>query len=152
MLILLSLDYIIQDVTNVVNKGQSKRVELVTDSMRTKVHVYRRHEALSTHELEDKNHQVELDSENDEYSSHPTIENGCTCQNSMCSCCKHLKIRKVRLDDVGKYLVNDKLIVYNHVASKVKMPLQTDRRHFCKIHNKQICRQIFANFLQNKFK
>jgi hypothetical protein len=105
-------DYIIVDVTSAVNKGQKTRVEFVSESMKTKIHVYKKHEAMITHEVEeDKSHQIELDTElnakQQPYSSQHSIENGCSCQNFVCSCCRHLKVRKVRLDDVGESLTQN---------------------------------------------
>ena len=100
-------DYIIIDVTNVVNKGHKARVEFVTDAMRTKAHVYRRYESMIVHDVEEKNHLIELDTNSIATDMHKNrqIENGCTCQDLVCSCCRHMKVRKVRLNDYGELLL-----------------------------------------------
>ncbi|KAI6182078.1 hypothetical protein M3Y97_00341500 [Aphelenchoides bicaudatus] len=55
-------DYIVVDVTNVVNnKGKRARVEFITETMRVKIHVYRRNEVAET-DNEEVN-AVELDTE-----------------------------------------------------------------------------------------
>jgi len=92
-------DYIIVDVTNVVNKGHKARVEFVTETVRVTIHVYKRHEAMLAAELDDK-HIIELDTTVQDAHNVSPFEDGCSCRDVVCSCCRHLKIRKVGLDDV----------------------------------------------------
>jgi len=96
-------DYIIVDVTDVINKGRRARIEFISETMKTKVHVYRRHEAMLTTENDDTN-MFELDTETEHpilHQNHPIFDHGCTCKNMICSCCRHVKVaRKVRLDDI----------------------------------------------------
>lgn len=68
-----------------------------------KVHVYRRHEVVEQ-DNSDLN-AIELDTElsTNSLSTNPeTFEHGCKCEKDVCTCCRHLTVRKVRLNDIGR--------------------------------------------------
>ncbi|KAI6203644.1 hypothetical protein M3Y94_00580700 [Aphelenchoides besseyi] len=102
--------YSILDVTQAINKGHRAKADFITDTVKVRMLVYKRSEAavITEHgERAEEEAAVEF-SRNSGLAEHVRTEKdrhiepqGCACSHRQCDCCRHLTIRKLRLDDIA---------------------------------------------------
>ncbi|KAI6234466.1 DUF4773 domain-containing protein [Aphelenchoides fujianensis] len=101
--------YSIIDLTQTVKRGQRAKADFISDAVKIKLHVYRRSEAALTTEHGERE---EAEATAELHRNTGAVEHaaeqqraaepaGCSCNGGTCACCRHLTIRKLRLDDLA---------------------------------------------------
>ncbi|KAE9549315.1 hypothetical protein FO519_007466 [Halicephalobus sp. NKZ332] len=155
-------DYIVVDVTNVINKDRKVRVRFDSETVRVFVSVKRKTEEQLFNEyarlklLEEERRQSEGTHEVQE-------DNRCSCFHKNCACCEPVKIRKLHLDDsicvnityisedIGMKFsmsVNDHVYYSKEISIRNPPPICYDVPHLRQYAS--LCIQFYNMELKNK--
>jgi len=92
-------DYIVVDVTNVINKNTKARVKFESETVRVSVSVKKKTEDQLFSEYTRRLKTLEDERRKFDEMKEMLEENKCSCSHKNCACCEHMKIRKLHLDD-----------------------------------------------------
>lgn len=130
-------DYTIVDVTDVIHRDRRAKTEFSSETVRIRVHVYKRNEALLSNDIIEQSETIDsiqpIDGRptsslgSNAYEQHRlrAARNGCTCATKNCGCCAHMTVRKIHLDDSA--CVN---ITYISEDIGIKLALSIDSHVF----------------------